>query len=152
MSKLIYNKPFKVSRILSIIILITVLFFTGLLPAFSCTEEPAEKKDLSDRPRITFAETDYDFGIIKSGEDAVHYFVFSNEGKLPLVITNVRTSCGCAVPKWPKSPMGSGVKDSLRVEYNTKVKGAFNKTITVQSNAVNGEVELRIRGDVIKAK
>ncbi|MFH1321289.1 MAG: DUF1573 domain-containing protein [Bacteroidota bacterium] len=133
-------------------ILNIVLFLIFNLPAFSQTEKLTSKMDPSDGPRIAFEETEYDFGTIQSGGNAVHYFVFSSTGKVPLVILNVRTSCGCMVQAWPKTPVGAGMKDSLRVEYNTKVKGAFNKTITVQSNAVNAMVELRIKGNVIKAK
>jgi len=122
------------------------------IPAFPQDEHQTSKKSAPEETRIVFAETEYDFGTIKSGEDAIHYFIFSNTGKAPLVILNVRTSCGCMVPEWPKNPITTGMKDSLRVEYNTKVKGTFNKIITVQSNAVNAMVELRIKGNVVKAK
>ena len=60
---------------------------------------------------IEFSGTEYDFGTIKTGEEAVHYFVFSNSGTSPLFIVNVRTSCGCMAPAWPKSPE----KTTLRV-------------------------------------
>jgi len=56
------------------------------------------------------------------------------------------------VPAWPKVPVGPGVKDSIRVGYNTKVKGTFNKIITIQSNAENGLIELRIKGNVARTK
>lgn len=106
--------------------------------------------DFPDGPRISFKETDHDFGTIMSGSDAIHYFIFSNTGEAPLVILNVRTACGCMVPSWPKSPIAAGMKDSLMVEYNTKIKGSFSKTITVQSNAENAVVELKIKGNVVK--
>jgi len=53
---------------------------------------------------------------------------------------------------WNKKPVGAGVKDSLKVEYNTKIKGTFSKAITVQSNALNSSVDLNIRGNVVKSK
>lgn len=133
-------------------ILIILLFLIRVIPAFPQTDNLQSKKDAPDALRIAFTETEYDFGTIHSGGNAVHYFVFSNTGRVPLVILNVRTSCGCMVPAWPKAPVSEGMKDSLRVEYNTKVKGTFNKIITVQSNAVNAVVELKIKGNVIKAK
>lgn len=132
--------------------LIILLILTFILPAFTPAEKLPGTQDTPDKPRITFTETEYDFGTIKYGGNAVHYFVFSNTGKVPLAIQNVRSSCGCTVPEWPKAPIRSGAKDSLRVEYNTKVRGAFNKTITVQSNAGNASVELRIKGNVVKKK
>ncbi len=106
----------------------------------------------SDVPKINFVEKEYDFGTVKSGDEAIHYFVFSNRGTVPLVISNVRTSCGCAVPEWPKTPIGGGEKDSLKVEYNTRIRGAFDKTISVYSNASGGMTELRIKGNVVKKR
>jgi len=103
-------------------------------------------------PGIIFSEKEYDFGTIKSGSEAVHYFVFSNTGNTPAVILNVRASCGCMASEWPKAPVGPGMKDSLRIEYNTKIKGTFNKTINIQSNAADALVELRIKGNVVKTK
>ncbi|HOC48540.1 MAG: DUF1573 domain-containing protein [Bacteroidales bacterium] len=103
-------------------------------------------------PRLSFSETDYDFGILAPGDEAIHYFVFTNTGDKPLVIINVRTSCGCMASDWNKKPVGAGVKDSLKVEYNTKIKGTFSKAITVQSNALNSSVDLNIRGNVVKSK
>jgi hypothetical protein len=103
-------------------------------------------------PKINFEEKEFDFGSVKSGDEAIHYFVFINEGSIPLVISNVRTSCGCAVPEWPKTPIGGEERDSLRVEYNTRIRGAFDKTIMVYSNASDGMHELRIKGNVIKKR
>jgi hypothetical protein len=102
--------------------------------------------------QIAFTETEYDFGEMNPGDEAVHYFVYSNTGDAPLVILNVRASCGCMASEWTKKPVEAGTKDSIRVEYNTKIKGAFSKTITVQSNAVSASVDLKIRGNVIKSR
>ena len=106
----------------------------------------------TDVTKINFQEKEYDFGTVKSGDEAIHYFVFINEGSVPLAISNVRTSCGCAVPEWPQKPVLSGMRDSLKVEYNTKIKGAFNKTVSVYMNDSRGMIELRIKGNVVKAK
>ncbi len=105
-----------------------------------------------DGARISFRSTDHDFGMITTGAEAKHYFVFTNEGRSPLVIMNVRTACGCMVPSWPREPIAPGRKDSLAVEYNTKIKGTFSKSITVQSNASRPSVELKISGTVVKPK
>lgn len=137
---------------MKIINLIAILLLIFIMPVFPLVDKFSGVKDASDPPQITFAETEYEFGIMEPGASAVHYFVFSNSGKVPLVISNVRSSCGCTVPAWPKIPVLPGARDSLKVEYNTKIKGAFNKTITVHTNAVNPMVELRIKGSVVKTK
>jgi len=133
-------------------ILLIVLLLIIVLPAVSQKVQIPGGDDIADGPVINFLETEYDFGTFKTGSEAIHYFVFTNGGSKPLVISNVRTSCGCAVPEWPKIPVGSGVKDSLKVEYNTKIKGAFDKTISVYTNDSGGMIELRIKGNVVKSK
>jgi hypothetical protein len=135
-------------RIISVITLLYLLSAFSTIPAGSIARKGYDPVG----SRIAFEKTEFDFGVIRYGSEAVHFFVFSNTGDAPLVILNVRTSCGCTVSEWPKAPIASGAKDSLRVEYNTKVKGVFNKTITVQSNAGNALVELRIKGNVTKTK
>lgn len=114
--------------------------------------KPYDTVDAGGGPQIDFSETEYDFGEMSPGDEAVHYFVYSNTGDAPIVIVNVRASCGCMASEWTKKPVEAGKRDSIRVEYNTKIKGAFNKTITVQSNAVSSSVDLRIRGNVTKSR
>lgn len=125
------------------IVLLSVFAVAWMRPAVTDNEEG---------PHLSFAETEYNFGTLAPGDEAVHYFVFTNSGDKPLVIVNVRTSCGCMASEWSKKPVGAGAKDSLRVEYNTKIKGLFSKIITVQSNALNPSVDLNIRGNVVKTK
>ena len=51
--------------------------------------------------KITFKETEHDFGMIDELEGNVHYdFEFTNTGNEPFTITNVITGCGCTSAKW----------------------------------------------------
>ncbi|MFO7616482.1 MAG: DUF1573 domain-containing protein [Bacteroidales bacterium] len=93
-------------------------------------------------------ETRHDFGSIVYGADGSVDFVFTNEGTKPLVITNVAATCGCTVPTWPKEPIEPGKKGSVKVVYNTKLVGTFNKTIVVYSNANNSPVRISVLGKV----
>ena len=77
-------------------------------------------------------------------------FKFTNEGKTPLILNNVRSSCGCTVPSWTKEPVQPGSGGSIKVVYNTASIGAFNKSVTVNSNAVNSTVLLQIKGNVVQ--
>jgi hypothetical protein len=54
------------------------------------------------------------------------------------------------VPSWPKEPILPGETNKIKVTYNTKKAGSFNKTVTIYSNA-NGTstVVLRIKGKVL---
>ncbi|MCF8373076.1 MAG: DUF1573 domain-containing protein [Bacteroidales bacterium] len=104
----------------------------------------------SDAVEITFEKTIHDFGKIPYRGNGECEFVFKNTGKDPLVLTNVKTSCGCTVPTWPREPIEKKKDGTIKIKYDTKRQGAFTKTITVFSNASNSPVQLTIRGDVEK--
>ncbi len=101
--------------------------------------------------KITFAEESYDFGKINEEKGPVtHEFTFTNTGGQPLIIQNVKASCGCTSPDWTKEPVLPGKKGFVKATYNPQGRpGPFNKSITVTSNAENSTVILTIKGDVI---
>lgn len=102
-------------------------------------------------PKIKFVEELHDFGTVIEGPQVTHDFKFKNEGKEPLILSNVRASCGCTVPTWPKEPILPGKESVISATYNTQGRpGNFTKTITVESNASDGSKVVTIKGDVIK--
>jgi hypothetical protein len=98
---------------------------------------------------INFASAVHDYGTITQGSDGSCEFKFTNGGKTPLILNNVRASCGCTVPSWTKEPVQPGGEGVIKVTYNTANMGSFNKSITVNSNAKNAEVILQIKGTVV---
>ncbi|MCF8297404.1 MAG: DUF1573 domain-containing protein, partial [Saprospiraceae bacterium] len=76
-------------------------------------------------------------------------FKFKNTGKEPLILTTVRSSCGCTVPKWPNEPILPGQSDVIKVKYDTRRLGVIHKQITVRSNATNATVVLTIKGNIL---
>ncbi len=90
-----------------------------------------------------------DFGTIKEGIQATYDFKFTNTGKEPLLITNVQASCGCTTPKWSKEPIKKGESGIITAVYNSTGRpGAFNKSITITSNAKTASKVLYIKGTV----
>lgn len=132
--------------------LLFALISFSVIVAFTGEGVERGTKEPDGKPSIQFEKCEHDFGKVETGSDASYNFVFTNKGNVPLVISNVRSSCGCTVPQWPRIPIPGGSKDSIRVAYNTKIKGAFNKSITVHSNALESMVELRIKGNVATTK
>jgi len=100
---------------------------------------------------ISFDKLVHDFGKIKEETGGANYkFSFTNTGSEPLIINNVKASCGCTTPDWSKEPVAPGQKGFISVTYNPKGRpGPINKSITVSSNAVEASVMLRITGEVI---
>lgn len=112
---------------------------------------PAKPAPNPNAPKLTFVEQSYDFGTVVEGPQITHDFKIKNEGKEPLVLSNVHASCGCTVPTWPKEPILPGKESVISATYNTSGRpGHFNKTITIESNADGGNKVVTISGDVIK--
>jgi hypothetical protein len=129
--------------------ILAVLMVSVFTISMSCSQSPdvvAEKK--SNAPKIEFTVLEHDFGKIDQGGDGTYEFAFRNTGKEPLIINNVKSSCGCTKPEWSAEPVKKGGKSTIKVGYNTKIVGSFTKTITVYSNATNSTVVLTIRGTV----
>lgn len=116
----------------------------------SAKRDQATKAGNPNGPEISFEKTTHDYGTVPYKGDGKCEFKFTNTGKEPLILTNVRSSCGCTVPKWPREPILPGQSEVIQVEYKTNRIGRINKTITVQSNAKTSSVVLRIKGQVLK--
>lgn len=98
---------------------------------------------------MKFNKTVHDYGNIKySSDDGIYDFVFENTSDKPIVLTNVKSSCGCTVPQWSKKPVMPGETSIIKVQYNTTIPGKFSKSVTVYSNAKNSPVKLQIKGNV----
>jgi len=98
---------------------------------------------------VTFEKILIDYGIIDHGVDGKRTFNFKNTGTAPLIFNRIYSSCGCTIPKKPEKPILPGESGSIDVEYDTKRTGAFQKAITVNSNAVNSNIILRIKGEIL---
>ncbi|HZW63957.1 MAG TPA: DUF1573 domain-containing protein [Flavobacteriaceae bacterium] len=120
--------------------LITILF----LGFFSFTVLAQEKV-----AKLEFKTTEIDYGTIEKGADGLRTFEFTNTGNAPLIISNVKSSCGCTVPQWPKEAILPGESGEIQVKYDTNRVNPIRKTITVTSNADTPTVALKIKGEVI---
>ena len=102
----------------------------------------------SNNGSIGFSEEKHDFGKLPFKKEAMYSFEFSNTGKSMLVIYDVKTSCGCAVPEWTKKPIRPGKKGQLRIKYDAGYSGVFHKTAEVFYNGPGSPVKLEIEGEV----
>ncbi len=114
-------------------------------------EQAAAQANNPNAPIIKFDKMEHDYGTIEQNADGNCEFKFTNEGKEPLILSNVRSSCGCTVPTWPRQPILPGQSDVIQVKYDTKRVGLISKTITVYSNAKEAQVTLKIKGNILVA-
>lgn len=126
------------------ITLLSVFAMSGFIFAQDAPA-PAENKNA---PEIVFTETSHDFGTIPFNGDGTYTFEFKNTGNEPLVLSEVRSSCGCTTPEWPRQPIKKGEKATIKVKYNTSIMGPFNKSVFVTSNAKTPRIVLSIKGSV----
>ncbi len=140
-----------------------VFIALGLLVWTGCSEDnPAQKvkeenlqeaqqklEAMKKFPKMEFQFTEVDFGKHKEGEVLDTVFVFKNTGDAPLIISKVKTSCGCTASDWPRDPVMPGDEGKIAVEFNTRGKsGKQTKTITIHSNVKEITTQLKIHAFV----
>ena len=98
---------------------------------------------------LTFDKEEHDFGEIEAGTPVETVFTYTNTGKTPLVISDIKSTCGCTVPKdWSKEPLAPGASEKFSVKYNGKGKNNVSKTITVTANTEKGKETVKIKAFV----
>ena len=105
-------------------------------------------QDNPNAPDMTFESETIDYGTIEYNSEGTREFKFKNSGKEPLIIQSATGSCGCTVPTPPKDPVKPGETAVIKVHYDTKRVGNFEKTVTVVSNGKTPSKVLKIKGVV----
>ena len=119
------------------IAIIVLIAFVGLV------------QQVNAQAKIEFKTDIIDYGEIAKGSDGLRIFEFTNTGNAPLIVSNVKSSCGCTVPSKPDGPVAPGESSTIEVKYDTKRIGPIRKTVTVYSNADQPIVSLKIKGKVL---
>lgn len=99
---------------------------------------------------MTFDKIEHDFGDVKPNSDNKTYFLVTNTGDKPLIISDVTASCGCTTPEKPEKPILPGKSDKILVGFHPKpeMKNEIRKTVTVTANTEPKVVTLEIRAFV----
>lgn len=99
-------------------------------------------------PVMTFDEKQFDFGEITQGTPVEHIFTYTNTGKSNLVVVNAKSSCGCTVPTYPKTPVAPGDSAEMLVKFNGSGKNQVSKTVTITANTETGKETIKIKAFV----
>lgn len=91
------------------------------------------QQNLTPSDRLVFDDAVYDFGVVDEAKGMVsHRFEFVNRGDVPLVISRVNSSCGCATADFTRKPVRSGEKGYVEVTFDPAYRsGFFNKRVAV---------------------
>ncbi len=85
-------------------------------------------------PHIAFQQTRQDAGAVPQGQSIRSVFPFENKGTAVLKILDVKTSCGCTIPRFETS-IEPGRAGTLELAIDTKnLRGAVSKSAIVISN------------------
>ncbi len=100
---------------------------------------------------LVFEERVFDFGKIQEKDGKVsHTFVFKNEGKTPIIISDITSGCGCTSHDYTKAPIKPGEKGKVIISYNPAYRpGFFSKEIVVHSNSRKNFNRIWIKGTVV---
>ncbi|MBU0994907.1 MAG: DUF1573 domain-containing protein [Proteobacteria bacterium] len=104
----------------------------------------------SELPVAVAKQPHFEFGTVVEGTVVTHDFIIGNQGKVPLSIKDVKTSCGCTTANYTKT-IEPGTEGKITIKGNTRGYGdrQFSKTITVFTNDPRQEqMNLYISGNV----
>lgn len=137
-----------------------VIVALGLLVACNGNDEGQLSTDLVTSPKsatetsdkqavIKFEKYEHDFGTLLQGEVVTYSFRFTNTGNVPLIISEVGSSCGCTVGDYPREPIAPGKGGAIKVTYNSSGHHGFqSRILTVMSNTNPAKTTLNIKGQV----
>lgn len=126
--------------------IVTILFLSVLSISMNAQDETV----VTEGPAFQFEVETIDYGKIEKGSNGVRVFRFTNIGNTPLIIEQVKGSCGCTVPTKPEAPIMPGETGEISVKYDTNRVGGFSKTVTITSNATEPVKRVKIKGIVLK--
>ena len=93
-----------------------------------------------------------ELGKVKQGVPVTTFFELKNIGNKPIVVEDVRASCGCTKPEKPADPILPGQSYKLKVEYNAAAMGRFEKDVTIVIAGVELPKIVKIAGEVVTAE
>jgi hypothetical protein len=135
-----------------------ILFLLSFFFLFACGDDPFSKvksgnvemasvrdNSPSKFPAMSFDKTTHDFGVIQNGTPVETVFSYTNTGQAPLVIADIKSTCGCTVPKdWSREPLNPGESSQFTVKFDGKGLNNTSKTVTVTANTQTGRETVKI--------
>lgn len=99
--------------------------------------------------KITTENTVIDCGQVVFRQPITAQFEMKNSGNKPLLITDMRTSCGCTTVSYPREAIPGGQTFTVSAVYDARQMGHFDKQIGLYSNAGGQPMVLSVRGVVV---
>src|ERR1700733_14500498 len=110
-----------------------------LVPACHLDHPETSAAAMTDTARYTNIQwldsASRNYGTIPEGQKLDVSFRFRNTGSTPLVIGQVRPSCGCTIAEQPQEPIAPGSEGQIKAVFNSEGRSGVNhKTLFVTAN------------------
>lgn len=92
----------------------------------------------------------HDFGKIMNGTPVETIFKYTNTGNSMLVVSNIKSTCGCTVPSNYTKEVAPGQTGQFTVKFNGKGNGKVTKSLTMTTNTEKGTNVVKITAQVEK--
>ena len=86
------------------------------------------------QPQYEFDSTTAELGTVLWHTPRTAEFKVTNKSTRDLVITNVRTDCGCTGAQWTEKPIAPGATGTVKATYDAEMLGHFRKGVAVYTN------------------
>ena len=130
-------------RVLRYFVVLFCLSVCGVSQALATAPEGAE---------ICFAEKVIDMGSLKHSDGSRSVVVeYTNTGDVPLVVTEVQTSCSCTTIRHSRAKVMPGQKGTLTISLDAQKapKGKLYRVIKVFSTARSGVARLTLTAEIL---
>lgn len=106
------------------------------------------------RTTVTWNRDTLFFGELEEGNYLLDSFVVRNTGVNPYHIKDVRTTCDCAIVKYPKEPLQPGGTAAVRFEFDSRRKAGYTQPalIVYDNSSPNLRKILYLDGTVVPRK
>lgn len=112
---------------------------------------PDQIIDTSVAAHFLFENTTNDFDTLQMGQSYSATYHFTNTGKRPAIISDIKTSCGCTATSYTTEPILPGKKGEIEVTFNSTGKLGYQKnSINVIGNTYPPRTLLYLQGFVKK--
>ena len=91
---------------------------------------------------------EFDFGRMKPGDSIEYVFQVRNTGSAPVIIEDVKASCGCTTVDWIKTPIARGQTGWIKSRLKATDKGRVRKSVVAQLNTSDPFVVFYLTGEV----
>jgi hypothetical protein len=129
----------------------------GMLWLASC-EMKGLKEPLKEQPSLEIKNHDekkaepvikeFDFGRMKPGDSIEYVFQLRNTGSGPVIIEDVKASCGCTTIDWIKTPIACGQTGWIKSRLKATDKGRVRKSVVAQLNTRDPFVVFYLTGEI----